>query len=245
MPPPRATDLLDAWDAGLHSSSARRALLLLATARPDPIDQLAAMPLGQVAAELLRLHASLFGPTLVCLADCRSCGTVVESEVDVAQLTSLDTGRALADQAAPLVVTDADVDVEFRLPTSADLVTLAGDVPSAASALAHAIVIRASRQGRDVSFADLPARVNAALERCVVEHDPLARIELQMTCPQCGSTWTEWLQVGEFVWSEVSNLAERLLGDVARLAYAFGWREADILAMSASRRQHYLAMLPS
>jgi len=81
MPPPRATDLLDAWDAGLHSSSARRALLLLATARPDPIDQLAAMPLGQVAAELLRLHASLFGPTLVCLADCRSCGTVVESEV--------------------------------------------------------------------------------------------------------------------------------------------------------------------
>ena len=48
MPPPRATDLLDAWDAGLHSSSARRALLLLATARPDPIDQLAAMPLGQV-----------------------------------------------------------------------------------------------------------------------------------------------------------------------------------------------------
>jgi len=38
MPPPRATDLLDAWDAGLHSSSARRALLLLATARPDPID---------------------------------------------------------------------------------------------------------------------------------------------------------------------------------------------------------------
>jgi hypothetical protein len=245
MTVPHATDLLEAWDAGTRRSSAIRALLLLGTVHERGIDELAAMPLGWVAAELLRLRAALFGPVLACLADCHGCGTVVEIEVDIAQLTSLDTGRALEDRATPFVVSDAGVEVEFRLPTSADLMALDGEVAPAARRLARAIVIRATHHGLDVPVADLPAPLRAALERGVAEHDPLAHLELQMTCPQCGATWAEWLRVSEFVWSEVSHLAERLLGDVARLASAFGWREADILAMSASRRQHYLALLPS
>jgi hypothetical protein len=32
--------------------------------------------------------------------------------------------------------------------------------------------------------------------------------------------------------------------EVHRLARVYGWREADILSMSASRRQFYLEMVP-
>ena len=45
------------------------------------------MPLGWIAAELLRLRAALLGPTLSCLANCPRCDTVVESQIGIAQLT--------------------------------------------------------------------------------------------------------------------------------------------------------------
>ena len=35
-------------------------------------------------------------------------------------------------------------------------------------------------------------------------------------------------------------MAKRLIGEVAELAQAYGWSEADILAMGSSRRKLYL-----
>ena len=49
------------------------------------------------------------------------------------------------------------------------------------------------------------------------------------------------LDVGEFLWAEVRQAAMRLLEDVHALAWAYGWREADLLAMPAQRRAFYLA----
>ena len=46
-----------------------------------------------------------------------------------------------------------------------------------------------------------------------------------------------------YLWHEVDAWALRLLRDVHRLARAYSWREADILALSPSRRQCYLDLL--
>jgi len=46
-----------------------------------------------------------------------------------------------------------------------------------------------------------------------------------------------------FFWSEICVQAKRLLREVHILARAYGWREADILSMSAARRQLYLEMV--
>jgi hypothetical protein len=48
-----------------------------------------------------------------------------------------------------------------------------------------------------------------------------------------------------FLWREIENLAGHLLRDVHTLASAYGWRESDILALSAARRDFYLAALGS
>jgi hypothetical protein len=238
---PHAADLLNAWDAGAHASSAQRALLLLQTVRPESHEELSAMPLGWVAAQLLTLRGSLLGPTLVCLVGCRRCDTVVESQVAIEQLTALAGANSLPIRtAAPLRFVQDDYLVEFRLPTSADLLMLRGDAREAGQTLAHALIIRASHDGAAVLAADLPVAVNAGLERAVLEHDPLAQIDLGMACPSCEFAWSETLHVSEFIWTELSAFAQRLLQDVARLASAFGWREADILEMSAVRRRFYL-----
>ena len=241
---PHAADLLDAWDAGAHVSSAERALLLARTVRGESIEELAARPLGWIAAELLQLRASLAGPRLVCLVDCARCGTVVESEIDIHELLA-NAGQSFDEAPALRSLRIDDIDVEFRLPTCRDLLALHGDAQDASQSLAHAVIARASQEGEARLPTEVLGRVRAPLERAILDADPLARIDLGIACPVCGFAWTEPLDVGEFVWTEAADHAQRLLFEVARLAAAFGWHEHDILAMSERRRRHYLELLAS
>ena len=54
------------------------------------------------------------------------------------------------------------------------------------------------------------------------------------------ASWQLTLDIVSFLWSEISSLAKRHLREVHTLAWAYGWSEADILAMSPARRQFYL-----
>jgi len=46
-----------------------------------------------------------------------------------------------------------------------------------------------------------------------------------------------------FFWAELAAEAKRLLREVDALARAYGWREADILALSSQRRHAYLELV--
>jgi hypothetical protein len=82
-------------------------------------------------------------------------------------------------------------------------------------------------------------RVSAVLS----EHDAQADVTLAMRCVACGHAWQLLFDIGAFLWSEIDACATRLLGEVDALARAYGWREADILAMSGTRRAAYLGMV--
>jgi hypothetical protein len=240
---PSATEVLDAWDAGHRGSAAERALLLLRTVRTEPLEQLSAMPLGWVAAELLQLRAALFGPALDCLASCRRCRAAVEARVEVGRLTALagpgDAGRKLR------TLKVGNWRVDYRIPSCDDLLALRGDPRAAAGELAQGLIARASQAGRTVLATTLSPEILSAVEREILKHDPLSRIEIGLACPSCSATWSETLDVFEFVWTEVAALAQRLAGQVARLAFAFGWHERDILTMPEERRRRYLELIPA
>jgi hypothetical protein len=65
---------------------------------------------------------------------------------------------------------------------------------------------------------------------------------LDFACPSCGHEWQSLFDIAAFFWAEIAAQARRLLREVHQLASAYGWREADILAMSARRRRAYLEM---
>ena len=73
--------------------------------------------------------------------------------------------------------------------------------------------------------------------------DPLAEIELALACPACGHQWQLVFDIASFLWLKIEMQARRLLREVHALARAYGWREADILALSPGRRQAYLEMV--
>jgi hypothetical protein len=101
----------------------------------------------------------------------------------------------------------------------------------------------ARRDGAEIAVEDLPPEVVAAVSERMAEADPQADVQLALACPQCEHHWHTPLDIVSFFWSEINALALRLLNDIHTLASAYGWKEADIVAMAPTRRQAYLELI--
>jgi hypothetical protein len=72
--------------------------------------------------------------------------------------------------------------------------------------------------------------------------DPRADVELALACPACAHEWTAAFDAAAFLWSELDAWTRRTLHDVHTLATAYGWTEAEVLALG--RRRHvYLELV--
>jgi hypothetical protein len=266
MHPLTASDVLAVWERGQGLHPVDRALILLAAAQPElSWEQLARLPIGQRDSLLLALHERTFGPRLASFAECPRCGEKLELDcaglygqnaekgageregglrlAKTARQPEHASGPAPADQQA-LISGHA---IQFRLPDSFDLAAMAGcrDPQEARRLLLERCVVQAARQadGLPVAASQLPPEVVGGLAEKMVQADPGAEIALDLSCPACDHRWQIAFDIVTFFWAEMDNLAKRLLRDVHTLAHAYGWREADILALSAARRQAYLDLV--
>ncbi len=242
-----AGDLLALWERGSGASVHERALLLLGAARPDlPSTRLGAVPIVARDAELLRLRRETFGNRLQATVACPSCGEALELDIrgDAIQ------GDAHADTAyPPIEVAIGGRTYAVRLPTTDDLIEAGRNdatddsrVPDARRALVERLLLDGSDgAGHPAAQDDAPA---ADLEAAVAEVLQRAESDLELaigvTCPSCGVEWDADLDVADFLWTEVLAGARRIADEVAGLAAAYGWREADALALSPWRRRLYL-----
>ncbi len=133
-------------------------------------------------------------------------------------------------------------EVAFRLPSSADLAGL-GDEGDARLGLLRRCVREVRRKGRRRAVNQLPAAVLDAVAERMSEADPRADVRTALTCPDCGHGWQVVFDIVTWFWAELEDWAYRTLRDVHALASAYGWREADVLALSPWRRQCYLRMV--
>lgn len=230
---PSERELLDLWGSGLARHPIDRALLLCAWARPDvAAERLALLPLGSVNDGLLRLRCAMFGPRVEACIACDHCGEMMEVALDIADMLG-DAGRATAPP------DHAIEGFRFRPPDSRDLAAIAGetDVDAAADRLLERCCIARPAEGA------APASVRESAEDWMEAADPLSDLRLHVTCDACGHAWSAELDPGVLLWDEVQRGAREVLGQVHRLAGAYGWTEAEILALSPQRRSAYLAMV--
>ncbi|GAA2392067.1 hypothetical protein GCM10010420_15520 [Streptomyces glaucosporus] len=241
-------ELLAVWEAGLDRSGAGRALLLHRTARPEAGDEeLLSVPVGEREADLFALRRTLFGERMQVLVECEPCGEAMEFDLDADGLAAQRPREE-----GPLRVTEGDWNVEFRLPTVADLTAAAEaavpgtDGPSARSLLIARCLASAERAGRPVPAGRLPDELPETVLRRVAEAaeraDPAADVTLKVSCPECGGTTRAELDIASYLWSELDAWARDLLLDVHLLAAAYGWTEPEILALSPLRRRYYLEL---
>jgi hypothetical protein len=221
-----ATELLSVWESGSNEVPVQRALTMLAAASPETSsDSLARLTLGQRDARLLALREMMFGSDATGVTDCPECGERIElrfSCSDIHPATDTESPTEVA-------VKSNGREVRFRLPTSADLLA----VSSSGQLLERCLLSRGNRLREDF----LPA-----VSEKMSSADPMADIQLALNCPNCEHKWKAAFDIVAFLWREISAAARRLLREVHTLASAYGWTEAEILALSPARRRFYLEM---
>jgi hypothetical protein len=213
---------------------------------------LAALSIGRRDARLFELRQLTFGARLDGFTACPQCEERLEFALDTAAMRDRHLSPASVPASAPSSVPAGDDEFEFemkgdalrfRLPNSGDLAAVAtcDDVGVARRILAEQCVLPASRNGSEA--VELTDEALTQLAERIAQCAPVADVMLDFACPSCGHEWQAMLDIALFFWAEIAAHARRLLREVHLLASAYGWREAEILAMSARRRQAYLEMV--
>ncbi|WP_459252007.1 T4 family baseplate hub assembly chaperone [Paraburkholderia dipogonis] len=203
-----------------------------------------ALPLGQRDARLLELQRALFGPRLDALTRCPECDEQLELNLSVDDLRVDDPGTNVdAAGAERSVAIDINsYHLRCRLPNSRDLAqaALVDDVELARQTLLQCCLLDARFGDTAVDAGELPDAVVDQLGRALGDADPQAISELALQCPACGHAWSEPFDIANYLLDSLSHWAERCLDQVHTLARAYGWSEAQILALSPVRRACYL-----
>jgi hypothetical protein len=216
--------------------------VLLSRAFPELArDALAQLSVGHRDAMLFALRDSIFGPDLIGYAACPRCSLQLELAITSAEL---HVRRHEEPVGVESQVSLGEFAARFRLPDSRDLTAAAASerVADAHRILLRRCVIESTHGGERIDPVTLPSEVTEALAARMLACDPQAEIVLRLTCPGCACEWSALLDMGEFLWAELSAYAGRLLHEVDTLARAYGWGETEILTMSGRRREAYLAL---
>jgi hypothetical protein len=235
-----ADELLGLWERVAATPPDERAEILLAFQCEAPISSL-----GSRNAALVALRRRLFGGMQPLRCNCVACGAVAEFTTDCAALE-----QALLPSPGSNELQRLDADgyrIEFRMPDIMDLrraTRACNDSEEFVALLLDSCLLRCEREnGGQSAPQDLPAPMAEALSRRMEELEPGASVSFDVTCPECGAQWTASMDVGEVLWAELQSHAERILLEVDALARAYGWAEAEVLALSPSRRRAYLQLV--
>jgi hypothetical protein len=177
---------------------------------------------------------------MAAVAVCPQCGGRLDINLNAAEMRS----ACAPEREDNLALSVAGYELQFRLPNSEDLAALNRNaVGGDRRQLFSRCLFSVQHDGAPVAPDCLPEEVMDAVSERMASVDPLADIQLALSCPLCSCHWRAAFDIASFLWREIESLAGRLLRDVHTLASAYGWHERDILALSPVRRQFYLALI--
>jgi hypothetical protein len=220
-----ARAILDLWDRAEREHPIDRDLSMLEAFTSLKRATLAKLPLHRRDALLLSSHMAAFGARLEGVASCPKCECQVDISLPIPELPAVS-----GEDGGELDVEGSMV--SFRVPDSRDLAAAAeaGDVASATSVLLSRCQLTGPRSNC----------VDSAIDREVARLCDASSLQLDVSCPECRHEYLVPVDIGRFLWQEIADRAQRLLGEVDALAIRYGWAEADVLAMSEQRRMRYL-----
>ncbi len=231
------SDVLELFERGYARNWVERGLVMLAWAVPGiDLTERRAMTIGLRDRRLMQLRALTFGSRMAVRSSCPRCGLELEGNLDLERVL-----RESPDDLPPTVQTVVNgCAVTLRFPSSEDFAELEGLSDEQASQLLAKRCLLEVDGSRRCRF-DRPIRSAAA--QALSQADPLLSVDLSFQCEDCGTAWTDALDIVEIFWRELEVAAQRLVADVHALASAYGWTESDILALSPARRRLYLGMV--
>lgn len=227
------SELLELVEGGAGGHPLQRAVLLASYALPTmPPDEVPDLPVGARNIAIWSAADRWFGGLPAALGVCPTCGSEQEF--------SLPPAPAAAPGPGTITVDVPGARLRVRPLTSRDLASPGIGRREPREALARRAVVEVL--GGELPEV-LPSNVLDALGDALEAADPAASVPLDLACAECGQHWETSLDVPRFVWAALAGRWERLMDDIATLAGAYRWSEADILAIPPRRRQRYLDRL--
>src|SRR4030042_46825 len=236
-----ATELPDIWERGERQHPLDRAITLLATACPEKErDELVHLSIGQRDALLFALREMTFGREMQAYTECPACGAQLECKLNIEELLR---GYRTLDGNGKITRLNS-YNIRLRLPDSADIAACinSGSIDTDKELLKRC-VLKITHNKKIVAFDDIPEATLSTLIARMAEADSLSDIQIALSCIECNHKWTMTLDILSFLWEELGNQVMQILYQVHVLSRAYGWFEADILAMSSWRRQYYMNMV--
>lgn len=170
---------------------------------------------------MLAIRETLMGPRIQLTTKCENpdCGTEVDLNITHADLLPNDDAPRGGFDDGPIA-----------------LRPIAGDDNPDADDIWPALA-----PGTDWDQVDHATRQHAALT--LSRADPGVVRDIGLTCPTCHLPITLHLNPVSLLARELALGAPRLLAEVHTLAFHYGWREDDVLALPRHRRWQYLSMI--
>lgn len=226
----------DARDRAATVTALLAACITDAQDRPVEPDQAWDWTLNQRLQALIAMRLASGKPALELQAACALCGEAMELALDLHLLA--------AEPVAPRFSwhNDDGLELALRLPNGRDLQRWQQGGVQSHEQLALALVEAMAGQPPDPgTLAALLPRIDDAL----AAHDPLTGLQLQTSCPACAQDNSIACDLEALLLDGFARDQAGILDEVVRLASAFHWSEAEILALPRWRRAHYLRQLPA
>lgn len=222
-------------------ASALIASLVLRLGDSSPTtEQLLQLTAGDRERLLLAVSSRLLGAEGDLVASCPACKSLVEVAIRFRDL--LSARPTSSDRRCSLAAKDGAWTAEIVPPTGMDLERAIGAGPDGARRLLEdCLTALFDPHGHNVSREALPEECETELAEKLLALDPLAECRFTVECPDCAASFETLLDGFSLLKSALGN-ADQLCGDVYRMARAYHWSEADILALPLARRAHYLAI---
>ncbi|MFC5645425.1 hypothetical protein [Kitasatospora cinereorecta] len=230
VPAPNEADLVRLWPLSrLRPAGERVVALLLAVDGRIALDY----PLGTRNQRLLAVHQELVRRPVEAHALCPGCGTDNEFTLPVREATELPPAEA--DAVARVVV--AGVELAFRLPVLADLITVADRAP------ADGLHDLACCTCLDTPVPRLGADDLGRLADAWSALDPAGSLRVVLSCAECGRAITADADPADFVTRDFDVLVDGLMHEIDVIAGSYGWSEETILALPGARRRRYVRII--
>ena len=204
--------------------------------RPASRELIRRMLVGDRDFLMMQLRRITFGDEVHAVAACPSCEAPMDVTLRIDEIPVTRRPQTAAVYEIRPAGKEGDP-ITFRLPCGADQEAIAAlDPAEGAEALIGRCVVRPAAQ------ALLPGD-RAAIAAAMEELAPGVDVELDLTCPDCGSAFADAIDLPSFFLSELRGGVDHLLREVHSLAFYYGWSERDILSMDRERRRAYLRIL--
>jgi hypothetical protein len=207
-----------------------------------------ALTIGDREALLLHLRRLTLGERIACVLSCPdpACGEQMDLDLQVHDLLLPPSAQVQEWYETTITDQEATYSARFRLPTGVDqeaAVHLSAVTPETGAALLLQRCLACVYDANGTPVDPPPATVISQLPALMAALDPQAELRLRLTCPVCDGVFSTLFDTASYFFQELFSRTGQIYREVHWLAFYYHWSEAEILAMTRQKRQHYLGLL--